>query len=541
MGNKTFIVGHKNPDTDAVTSAISLSYLKNKMGLSTEPRVLGNINKETSYVLKRFKIERPEFLNDVKVQISDINYDRKIMINEKESIYDVYSYMVRNGYTGVPVVKDNQKFIGYVSLKEIASTFITGKFDTIHATYDNILKVIKGEEVLRFNEKIEGKAFTFVYSNKEIKNVKLDSYNIIIMGANDDAIKYAIENKIKLIVIVNNQKLSDEALELAKKKKVNVIKTHLHAFNTSKLIGLSCDVKSIMRDNTPTTFDETDYLTDFMEISNRLRHTNYPIVNKKGICCGMLRLVDLNNYSKKTVILVDHNDLKQSVNGLNEAELLEIVDHHAIGNLTTTSPISFRNMIVGSTNTIVYHMYNEAGVEIPKDIAAIMLSGILSDTLILKSPTTTMQDRKVAESLAKIADLNIEEYGMEMLKAGSSLKGLSMEDIVFGDYKEFTVDGTSFGIGQVLTLDYDEILKEKDKYVEFLDKECKIRNFELIALFVTDIVNNGSYVVFSSKAGNIMSLAYNVENMEEGHYLDGVISRKKQMVPNIMQEIKNQS
>ena len=252
-----------------------------------------------------------------------------------------------------------------------------------------------------------------------------------------------------------------------------------------------------------------------------------------------VRLVDTNNYIKKTVILVDHNDLKQSVTGLNEAELLEIVDHHAIGNLTTKNPISFRNMSVGSTNTIVYKLYEEAGIEIPKEIASVMLSGILSDTLILKSPTTTALDRKVAKALSEISGLNIEEYGMEMLKAGSSLKGLSMEEIVFGDYKEFQVNDYGFGIGQVLTLDYDKILKEKDKYIKYLDEQAKTKGFGLIALFVTDIVNNGSYVLFTSNSKNLMSLAYNVEDMEEGHYLDGVISRKKQMVPNIMKEIEN--
>ena len=447
MNNKIFIVGHKNPDTDAITSAISLSYLKNKMGLDTEPRILGNPNKETEYVLKKFKIKTPEFLNDVKVQLMDINYDKKIMVNEKDSIYDVYSYMVKNGYTGTPVVKSKNVFIGYVSLKEIATGFIKGKFDTIHATYDNILKVIKGEEVLRFNENIEGKAYTSIYSNKEIESIKLDNYQIVITGANTEFLKHCIDSKVKLIVIVNNQKIDEEVIDLAKKKKINIIKTHLKAFSTSKLIGISCDVKSIIRESNPTTFLPTDYLTDFLEISNKLKHTNYPIVDKKGICQGMLRLVDINSYSKKTVILVDHNDLKQSVNGLNEAELLEIVDHHAIGNLTTKTPISFRNMIVGSTNTIIYHLYEEAGVEIPKDIAGIMLSGILSDTLILKSPTTTILDKRVAKELAEIAGLDIEKYGMEMLKAGSSLKGLTMEDIVFGDYKEFTVGNESFGVG----------------------------------------------------------------------------------------------
>ena len=540
MNKKTFVVGHKNPDTDAVTSAISLSYLKNKLGMDTEPRVLGNVNKETEFVLKHFGIEKPEYLNDVKVQIEDIDFDRNIMIDEDASIYDAYTYMVQSGFTGAPVVKKNKKFVGYVSLKEIATSLIKGEADRLNANYENIVSVIKGEEVLKFDDKIEGKIYAATYASEDdFSEIDLNKHSIVIVGGRKLVLDYCIKNKVKLIIVVNNQPISDEMLEAAKKNKVNIIKTHLLAFSTSKLIGLANTIKDIVRNETPVTFDEQDYLTDFLEVSNKLKHNNYPVVDKEGICHGMIRLLDLNNYKEKSVILVDHNDIKQSVNGLNEAELLEIVDHHAIGNLTTKNPISFRNMSVGSTNTIVYHLFKEARVSIPKKIAGIMLSGILSDTLILKSPTTTEIDKKVVKDLCKISGLDMQEYGMEMLKAGSSLKGLSMEEIVYGDYKEFTVGDISFGIGQVLTLDYDQILKNKKEYVKFLDDEAKSKNFKLIALFVTDIVNNGSYVLFSSGAKNLMSLAYGIDSMEEGHYLEGVISRKKQMVPNIMKEIEN--
>ena len=333
--------------------------------------------------------------------------------------------------------------------------------------------------------------------------------------------------------------MTNEELKAAKENNVNVIKTSKLSFEVAKIIGLSNYIKTILRNEKPVVFTPTDYLTDFFEISNKLKHTNYPIIDKKNTCCGMLRLIDVNKYQKKEVILVDHNDINQSVQGLNEATIIEVIDHHAIGNISTANPISFRNMIVGSTNTIVYELYKEAGIEIPKNIASIMLSGILSDTLILKSPTATKKDKEVVESLAKIAELDYKKYGMEMLKAGSSLDGLTVEDIVFYDYKEFQVNELYYGIGQILTQDYDEILKHKDEYIDFLNKTCEIKNFKFIALFITDIVNNGSYVIYSDDAKQILELAYNIDEIEQGHYLPGIISRKKQIVPYITTELDN--
>lgn len=537
--NKTYVIGHKNPDTDSVTSAIALSYLKNKLGMNTEPRVLGEINKETRFVLEHFNVEIPKFLNDVKVQIEDVPFRRDIMMNEYASIYEVYTYMVDNGITGLPIVHDKKKFMGYVSLKEIATDSIRGDFDSLDASYDNILKVLDGEEVLRFEDDIKGQILAATYSSEMfMSEADLTKETIIIVGGRRHVIDYCINNHAKMIILVGNQNLLESEYEEAKKNRVNVIKTKKLAFEVSKLIGLSNYIKTIVRNEKPVVFSSKDYLTDFFEVSNKLKHTNYPIIDKNK-CNGLLRLIDVNSYDRKNVILVDHNDFKQSVDGLNEASILEIVDHHAIGNLTTNSPISFRNMIVGSTNTIVYELYKESNVEIPKDIAGIMLSGILSDTLILKSPTTTDIDRNVVKELSKIAGVDYEKYGMEMLKAGSSLEGLSIDEIVFYDYKEFQANDMGFGIGQILTLDYEEILNKKEEFVKFLDETCKVKGFKLMALFVTDIVNNGSYVIYSTNARQIMSLAYNIENIEEGEYLPNVISRKKQMVPNIMSELEN--
>lgn len=536
----TYIVGHKNPDTDSVTSAIALAYLKNKLGMNAEARVIGETNKETNFVLKYWDIEKPEFLEDVKVQIKDIKYNRNLMINENASIYDAYTYMVENGITGLPVVKAKNKFVGYVSLKEIATSLIKGDFDKLRASYDNIINTLNGKEVLKFDEEINGTIFAATYSSELfISDVDIDNSTIVIVGDRHHVIEYCLTNKAKLLVLVGNQELNHKELSIAKANRVNIIKTPLLSFDVSKLIGLSNYIKTILRTESPAILNPNDYLTDFYEINNKFKHTNYPIIDNKNTCKGLLRILDINQYEKKNVILVDHNDIKQSVTGLNEANIIEVIDHHALGNLTTTTPVSFRNMSVGSTNTILYFLFKESNVRIPKKIAGIMISGILSDTLILKSPTTTETDVTVVKELSEIAGVDYKKYGMEMLKAGSSLAGLSVEEIVFYDYKEFQVGDTGFGIGQILTLNYEQILSKKEEYIDFLNKTRAIKGFKLMALFVTDIINNGSYVLFSSNAEQIIALAYNLDYIEQGHYLKGVISRKKQIIPNIMGEIEN--
>lgn len=539
---KTFVFGHKNPDTDSVTSAISLSYLKNQLGQDTEPRVLGEINKESKFALEYFGIKTPKILYDVKVQIKDVPFRKDIMIDEDASIYEAYTYMVENGITGLPITRDKKKFVGYVSLKEIATDSIRGDFDNLKASFDNILKVIDGKSLLRFDDEIEGQIMAATFSSEMfISGTEISRDSIVIVGSRKHVVDYCINKKARLIILVGNQELTEIEYEEAKKNKVNIIQTEKLSFEVSKLIGLSNYIKTIVRNETPVTFDLNDYLSDFFEISNKLKHTNYPIVDKNGTCNGMLRLIDVNSYDRKRVILVDHNEVKQSVDGLNEATILEIIDHHAIGTLTTTAPIAFRNMILGSTNSIIYHLYKETSVKIPKDIAGIMLAGILSDTLILKSPTATETDKAIVEELAKIAEVDYEKFGMEMIKAGSSLQDLSIDEVVFYDYKEFEANDMLFGIGQILTLDYEMVLSKKEEYIEFLDKTCKIKGLKLMTLFITDVIAGGSYVLYSSNAEKIIALAYNKEDMKEGYYLPGVISRKKQIVPNIMTELENMS
>ena len=297
---KTLIFGHKNPDTDSVTAAISLSYLKNKLGDDTEPRVLGELNKETKFVLDYFGISHPTYLNNVKVQLSDVPFDQNIMVDENSSIYEAYSYMVKNSITGIPVVKNGKKFFGYVSLKEIAADFIRGDFDILNASYDNMLNVLEGNLILKFDNHIEGRIMTLTYSTDSIiEDLNIDNTSIIIIGNRKDVLEHCIEKKAKLIIMVGGQKLDDEQLEKAKNNKINIISTQKYSFEVSKLIGLSNYIRCIVRNETPVTFTINDYLTDFFEVSNKLKHTNYPIVDKQGYCNGLLRLIDVNSYDRK--------------------------------------------------------------------------------------------------------------------------------------------------------------------------------------------------------------------------------------------------
>ncbi len=539
MNNKTFIFGHKKPDTDSITSSISLSYLKNQLGENTEPRALGNINKETKYALNYFKLDEPKYLNDVKLQLKDINYHKDFILNEKETIYDGYQYMLKEGLTGVPIVKADNDFVGLLTMKDLSRAFLDAKDNDIFTSYDNILKVLKGKEVCRFDDEIKGKLLVGAYDSNTFKEkISLDNNIILIVGDRQPIIEYAVSSGVRLIVISGNGKINDEYLDIAKNNKVNIIRSEYDSYHVSKLISLSSYLKTMVCSYNPTKFEDTDYVDTVLDVNNKLRHTNYPVVDKNNKCLGLLRITDLTDKTPKKVILVDHNEKLQSVDGIEEATVLEIIDHHNIGSVTTDIPINFRNMAVGSTCTIVYTLYKERKVEIPKEMAGMMLSGILSDTLILKSPTTTETDRQAVYDLAKIADVDYEKYGMDMLKAGTSLEGMSIEDVLYNDYKLYTINDKSFGVAQFFTMNFDDIKKDMDKYIAVLDEVAEGNNYSLVALYVTDIIKNGSYLLFNKKGQEILNQSYDKE-VTEGEFIENCVSRKKNVIPLIMDSIAN--
>lgn len=536
--NKVYIFGHQSPDTDAVTSAISLSYLKNKLGMDTEPRVLGHINKETKYVLDKFGVKEPKYLNDVKLQLKDLDYHKGLFVDENKSIDYVYKFLTEKGVTGTPVVTDGNKYKGIITIKDIAKKLISNDFDKIDSNYNNILETVSGEEVLKFDDEIKGNVLVASYdSDTFTSNVNLNSDSILIVGDRQDIIKKAIDDNVKLIVITGPEKITEENLKLAENNKINVIKTSIDSFHTSKLICLSNKIGTLLVEDTSKIFRENDYYTDFIEATKKLKHNNYPILNNNDECLGLIRITEIINKNNKKVMLVDHQEKEQSVIGLDEANILEIVDHHKIGNINTTNPINFRNMTVGSTNTIVYFMYKENNVEIPKEIAGIMLSGLLSDTLCLQSPTTTEIDKKVAEDLALIAGVDYEKYALDMFKAGTSLEGLTKEEVIKSDFKSFPIGDEKMAIGQVFTLDVDRIFDELDTYIEKLEEINNKEGYKFIVIAITDILKNGSYLIFTENAKSILENIYKLDDIKQGYYVDGLVSRKKQILPAILSEL----
>ena len=536
---KTLIFGHKKPDTDAVMSAIGLSYLKNQLGFDTEARVLGDLNKETKYALEYFDIKEPKYLNDVKLQLKDVKYHKGFYLKETDSIYDGYQAMLDEGLTGLPVVKEDGSFEGLITLKDLSHVMINENGEDLDTSYENICHVLEGEEVLKCDDEIKGKLIVAAYrSTTFMSNVSLDDKDILIVGDRHSVIEYAVTSRVKLIILTNDSYIKDEHIEIARNNGVNIIRTPYDTYKASKQISLTNYIKTMIRVYNPTKFIESDFVSDVVDINNKLKHTNYPVVDKNNKCLGLLRITDLSDYNPKKVILVDHNEKLQSVDGIDEAEILEIIDHHNLGSITTNYPINFRNMSVGSTSTIVYSLFKERNVVIPRNIAGALISGILSDTLVLKSPTATDRDREAVIELSNIISINYEEYGMDLLKAGTSLEGMTREDVLYNDYKLYSVNDKNFAIGQFFTMNFDEMSKEIDEYVSVLDKVSEANNYALVALYVTDIIKNGSYVIFNTKGKNIMEIAYQ-DGIEEGYFVSGCVSRKKHVVPQIMSILEN--
>lgn len=537
---KTFIFGHKKPDTDSVMSAIGLAYLKNRLGENTTPKVLGDINKETQFALDYFNLKAPEYLNDVKLQLKDIDYHKNFLIKESDSIYNGYQKMLEGGLTGLPVVNDKGFFTGLITIKDLSHVIVNENAEDLYTSYNNLLHVLKGEEILKFDDEIIGRILVAAYrSTTFLQNVSLKKDMILIVGDRHSIIEYAVTSGVKLIILSGDSEIKDTHIEIAKQNGVNIIRTPYTTYHITRLVSLTNYIKTMVRSYNPTKFENTEFVANVVDINNRLKHTNYPIVDRKNKCLGLLKITDLSEKHPKKVILVDHNEKLQSVEGLEEAEILEIIDHHNLGSITTNSPINFRNMAVGSTCTIVYTLFKERKVEIPREIAGALLSGILSDTLILKSPTATLKDIEAVHELASIAMVDYKKYGMSLLKAGTSLVGMSKEDVLYNDFKIYTVAEKNFAIGQFFTMNFDEIEKDITEYIHVLDEVAEANNYNLVALFVTDIIKNGSYVIFNTKGKDIIELAYSVNNIPQGHFISGCVSRKKHVVPMIMPIFEN--
>lgn len=527
---KTFIFGHKNPDTDSLTSSVSLSYLKNKLGYNTVPKRLGELTKETKFVFEYFGVEEPEFMDNVKTQVKDLKHEKIDGISKETTIMECLEIMKEKEIPLAPIVSRDNKLEGIVSLKDIAVGLMEERNIELCTSISNIIKALNGKLLVKGKEKIEGKVAVIVEED-EYLNKELDENTTVVTCNNEKVLLKAIEREVRCILLSNNNTINENIRDKAAAKNISIISVEYDIYFLTKIVERCNNIDSVMNKNI-IKFHEDDYLDTVKETMLDSKRRIFPVINEDNILLGFIGRNHIINPDNKKVILVDHNEYAQSAIGIEEAEIIEIVDHHKIGGIATSTPINFRNMSVGSSCTIVYKMFRENNIEIPKEIAGLLISGIVSDTLLFRSPTSTDIDREAVEYLNNILRLDLEEYSMAMFKAGTSLEGFTIEEIFFRDFKEFNLEGNKVGIGQVFTLDIDEVMEKKEEYLDFIDSNHGKNDYFLTILAITDIIKEGSYLLFKGNNESLITTAFDIENIQ-GAFVEGLVSRKKQIVPKI--------
>ena len=537
---KVYVVGHKNPDTDSICSAIAYAALKtNVTGIPHEPRRAGQLNEETQYVLERFGVKVPRLLSDLREQIKDVELKEVDGLKSSVSIRTAWEKMQESNIHTLPVTRDG-KLEGVITIGDIAKTYMEVYDSTIlskaRTQYRNIARAVDGE-VLTGNEHsylLKGKV-VIAASSRILMSDFINKDDLVIMGDRKDAQQCAIDVDASCMVVCQNAPVSDKIIKQAEEKEIVIIRTPHDTFTAAQHINQSIPVKYFMTKENLVTFKMRDYVDDVKDVMARRRFRDFPIVDNKGKFLGLISRRRLLNVRKKQVILVDHNEKNQAVDGVEEAEVLEIIDHHRLSSIETMGPVFFRNQPVGCTATIVYQMYQEAGVEPDPVNAALLCSAIISDTLMFRSPTCTPLDENTARKLAGIAGVEVENLAQEMFNAGSNLKGKSAEEICFLDFKQFTVNDTVFGVGQVNSMSADE-LKEIRKIVQpHLEKARSSHGLNMIIFMLTNIITESSELLCCGpEAREKILSAYDLPEDTETIMLKGVVSRKKQLVPTLV-------
>lgn len=538
---KVWVVGHKNPDTDSICAAISYAYLKNQIDDKKYcAKRAGAINEETRYVLDYFQMEEPELVTYAGAQIKDISIRKTVGVSSQISLKRAWELMKKLDVVTIPVTNSFGKLEGVIVTKDIATSYMDvfdnrvlskarTPFKTIAETIDGT--IIVGNEHAYF---VRGKVVVAT-SHPEYMADYMEDDDLVILGDREEAQMQAIKSNASCIVIGGGLEVDEEVKELARKKDCVIITTPFDTFSVARLINQSMPIKQFMTRKDIVTFDIDDYIDDVKEVMSKIRHRDFPILNEKGNYVGMISRRNLMKMQKKQLILVDHNEKSQAVDGIGEAEILEIIDHHRLGSLETVSPVYFRNQPLGCTSTIIYQMYQEKNVEIPKQIAGLLLSAIISDTLMFRSPTCTELDKKVAEDLALLAGIEIEEHAKNMFRAGSDFKNKTTEEIFYQDFKVFHTDENDFGVAQISAMSREELDKLGEQLRPFLMQVLGEKKLDMVFCMLTDILAESSKVIFAgNEAGKMLSGAFRVKEEEQGILLDGIVSRKKQLIPTLM-------
>ena len=538
---KVYVVGHKNPDTDSICSAIVYAALKTKLtGRTYEARRAGQLNEETQYVLERFGVKVPKLLSDLKEQIKDVELKEVEGVKSSMSIRTAWEKMKESNIHTLPVTRDG-KLEGVITIGDIAKTYMDVYDSTIlskaRTQYRNIARAVEGE-ILTGNEHsylLKGRV-AIAASSRILMSDFINKDDLVIMGDRKDAQQCAVDKDASCMVVCQNAPVSDDIIRQAKEKQIVIIRTPHDTFTAAQHINQSIPVKYFMTRTNLVTFQKRDYVDDVQEVMAKKRFRDFPIVDGKGRFVGLISRRRLLNVKKKEVVLVDHNERSQAVDGIEEADVLEIIDHHRLGqSIETMGPVFFRNQPVGCTATIVYQIYQEECVLVEKTHAALLCAAIISDTLMFRSPTCTPLDEQAARALAKIAGVDIETLAQEMFNAGSNLKGKSAEEICFLDFKQFTVNDTIFGVGQVNSMNEDELKEIREIVEPHLEKARRSHGLNMIFFMLTNIITESSELLCCGpEAREKILSAYDLPEDTETIMLRGVVSRKKQLVPTLV-------
>lgn len=541
-----FVVGHTNPDTDSICSAIAYANLKEKVtGEKYLPKRAGTLSPETEFVLKYFDVKTPGYLADVREQVKDMEIRVVPTLNKEMSLKAAWDVMDKETLSTLPIVNAEKELEGLISVADIAKSYMN-VYDTeilakANTPYRNLLEVLEGTMIVgNTDDSITSGKVLIGAANPEMMENWVEEGDIVIVGDRYESQLCAIEMRAKCIVVCTGADVAKTITRMAEHRGCAVIQTKYDTFVASRLINQSMPIDFFMRKEGFVTFSLEDYIEDITKVMAEKRHRDFPILDKDGHYIGMISRRNLLNTKKKDIILVDHNEVSQAVDGLESANIMEIIDHHKIGSLETMGPVYFRNQPVGCTSTIVCQMYRENGVEIDKKMAGMMCSAILSDTLVFRSPTCTPLDKKTAEELAKIAGVDIEAYAKEMFAAGSDLSGKSPEEIFYQDFKKFTAGNTTFGVGQITAMDGEELLKLKERMTPYLEKTFDEHGADMLFFMLTDILEESTdLMVMGEGAEEAAKKAFHSEE-EDRMYLRGVVSRKKQIVPQLMNVLSNE-
>ncbi len=529
------VTGHKNPDTDSIVAAIAYAQLKKTLGYESIACRLGEINHETEFVLKRFGFEKPVILDDARMQISEIDIDDPVMIEEETTIFDAWALFLKHK-KALCVVNENKELIGLLSSSDVSKVAMGDTARSIEllakTPLEYVAKTINGELIYKPEKpRLNGKVSIVAVAEQKLNNYELKD-RLVIVGNDREAQLQAIEKDAACLVVVWADQIQSLVVEVAKAHDCALIISGHGTLNTSRYIYYSTPIKYIM--NTELiNFNKSEFVDDALIKIMKTRFRSYPVVDDHGIIYGLISRYHLLNARKKKLILVDHNEVSQSVDGLLEADILEVVDHHRIGDIQTNQPINFRNQIVGSSNTIIANLYFENRVEPDPAIAGLMCAAIISDTLNFKSPTTTAVDIETADYLSEIADIDKDELAREIFTTGSGLQTKTPLDIIENDLKEFAMGKYRVMVGQISLYDLDQVVQIRAELEAEMDKYVLDKRIDVLMLIFTNLEHHGSAILSKGKENWIVEDAYKEANQKELHLVDNLMSRKKQVIPRL--------